>query len=348
MTFRWIEKDIENKLKDTLKLQTIEANRKANIYSTMLFDLKNCSNNVYKISKDTFFENLHDFNDSYFNKTYEAFFNLITFLSNNIHDYEFDFNILKPERKNPVQSIKLCKDFYKKNDKDSHTYFKKIIKTQDFIQVCDNPFNHFLGRSYIINNNEFYILVNGRDYLEDSLATIHETKHIEMAIKGYNTGISFYDELPAILYELYLIDYLSAVDNNRCAVNRLRMMNLNKYIVNIKKLSNSIELIKELKNLDSCLFQDLYENFELYYDDYDINYVNNILVNGVSEAEIGKLVSFIVAIDVYLNSRMNNINKIITLYSYGIYKLKPSIIDGVLEYITSMLRPYEINKIKKY
>lgn len=348
MTFGWIEKDIESKLNENLKLQSIEAHRKVEIYDTMLTDLKKCSNyDTNKISRETFFENLLDFNESYFSKTYELFFNLIIFLSNNINEYEFDFDILKPEKKNYSQSIKLCKDFYKKNDKDSHSYFKKIIRIPNIIQVCDNPCNHFLGRTYIINNNEFYMLINGRDYLEDSLATIHESKHVEMTVRGYNTGISLYNELPAILYELYMIDYLLSVDVNRTAVTRLRMMNLNKYLVNINRLANSIELIKQLKNTNNIIYQELFENYELYYDQYEIPYINNILVNGVTEEEIGKLISFIVAIDIYLNSRICNAHKVVSLYTYGLYKMRPSIIDGVLEYIKSMVRPYEKIKIKK-
>lgn len=349
MTFGWIEKDIESKLRETLKLQSEEAMIKSEIYSTMLTDLKGSTSvEVPRIDRETFFENLYEYQMGYFDKSYELFFNLLTFLSNNINDYELDFDILKPEKKNPTQSIKICKDFYKKNDKDSQNYFKKIIKTPNFIQVCDNPNNHFLGRAYIINNSEFYILINGRDYLEDSLAIIHECKHIEMAVKGHNNGISFYYELPAILYELYLIDYLSSIEGNRQAVTRLRMININKYLVSIKRLSNSIELIKELSDDSSTVFQDLYENFELYYDDYNLDYVNSILVNGVSEKEVGKLISFIVAIDIYLNSGMSNVSKAVSCYTYGIYKMKPSIIDGVLEYLNSMMRPYEINKVKKY
>jgi hypothetical protein len=348
MTFDWIDKDIETKLNENLRLQSIDAQRKADIYSTMLTDLKRCScHEIHKIDRETFFENLLEFNESYFNKTYELFFNLITFLSNNISEYELDFDILKPEKKNPVQSIKLCKNFYKKNDKESLAYFKRIISIPNIIQISDNPCNHFLGRTYIINNNEFYMLINGRDYLEDSLATIHESKHVEMAVRGYNTGISLYNELPAILYELYMIDFLSSVDGNKYAVSRLRMMNLNKYLLDIKKLANTIELIKELKNPDFNLYQDIYENYDLYYDDYDFSYVNSILVNGVTEEEIGKLISFIVAIDIYLNSRINNAHKVVSLYTYGLYKMKPSIINGVLEYINSMVRPYEKPKVKK-
>ena len=45
---------------------------------------------------------------------------------------------------------------------------------------------------------------------------------------------------------------------------------------------------------------------------------------------------------------MSNVSKAVSCYTYGIYKMKPSIIDGVLEYLNSMMRPYEINKVKKY
>lgn len=342
MNYSWDIDDIEEKA----VYCSIDNNR-LSIYRRMLTDLKNDKKPTHsKVSRDEFFENLNKFDISYFDT---PFFNLITYIDSNLEYYNLKLDEISREKKNPSHTIKLCKDFYKKNDKDSYAYFKRIIKIPNIIHFTCNPNNYFLGRTYILSKNEFYMLINGRDYLEDSLSTIHETKHVEMVIKGYDNGISLYQELPSILYELYMIDYLSTIDENRIEVSKLRMQNLKKYLDSIKRMSEQIKLIKQLKNKDDSynLYQNLYENFDLYYDEYGLYYLNEILVNGYQQKEIGKIISFIVAIDIYLNSRMSNVNNVLSCYMFGVYKMKPSMIDGVLEYISSVFKPYEQDKIKK-
>lgn len=343
MNFNWIVSDIEEKLKHSMTFST--NNTKTTIYSKMLSDLNNNKmHTVSKISRDVFFENLMYFDLKCFDN---PFFKLISYIAANLKEYDLMINSPTQEKKNHSHTIKLCKDFYKKNDKDSALYFKKIIKTPGIFQFMYNPNNLFLGRTYILSSDEYYILINGKNYLEDSLSTIHETKHVEMAIKGYNKGISLYQELPSILYELYMIDYLSTIDDNKMEVLRLRLCNLNKYLENIKKIDEQIKLIKNLKKDNDIhnLYQNLYENYDLYYDEYNLYELNDILINGFSQKETGAIISFIVAIDIYLNSRMSNVNNVLSCYIFGVYKMKPSMIDGILEYITSTFRPYEkINK----
>lgn len=345
MKFNWVVSNIEEKLKESVNVSTDSI--KTIIYNKMLTDLKNDKiPTIPKISRNIFFENLVNFNLEYFNT---PFFNLINYIALNLEEYNLDFITSIQEKKNPSHTIKLCKDFYKKNDRDSSMYFKKIINTPHVIHFMYNPNNSFLGRTYILSRDEYYMLINGRDYLEDSLSTIHETKHVEMAIKGYNNGISLYQELPSILYELYMIDYLSSVGDNKIEVTRLRMSNLNKYLDSIKRMNEQVKLIKKLKNDKDVhnTYQNVYENFDLYYDDFSLYKINDILVNGFSPKEIGQIISFIVAIDIYLNSRVSNVNNVLSCYMFGVYKMKPSMIDGVLEYITSVFRSYKKEKINK-
>lgn len=345
MNYSWDIKDIEEKLENAVS--SSENNKRFVIYQKMISDLKNASNPIIpKVSRDEFFENLNKFDISYFDT---PFFNLVTYIDANIKTDDLELDNFIQERKNPSHTIKLCKDFYKKNDKDSYAYFKKIIKIPNIIHFTSNPYNYFLGRTYILSKNEFYMLINGRDYLEDSLSTIHETKHVEMTIKGYNNGISLYQELPSILYELYMIDYLSTVDENRIEVSKIRIYNAKKYLDSIKMMSEQIKLIKQLKNKKDSynMYQNLYENYDLYYDEYHLYNLNEILVCGYQQKEIGRIISFIVAIDIYLNSRMSNVNNVLSCYMFGVYKMKPSMIDNILEYINSIFKPYQKDKINK-
>ena len=339
---------------DTIKSQIKEANDsnsefvidKAKIYSRMLVDLSvPKKEKTPKIIKEKFFEQIDNFDINYFDN---SIFKLISYFGSQISDFDIDFDLNYHDKKNGNVIVKICKDFYKRNDKDSLQYFKKIIQRNDRIYFNENKSSSFMGRAYIISSSDYYILINGRNYLEDSLALIHETKHVEQVMKGYNKGISHYEELSSILYELYMIDYLHQVDDNKSNVSVLQMQNLDKYINKINVISECIDFIKKIKD-DDILYENIKVNYDLYYDIYHLEDVYNILNYGISDKDIGTIISFIVALHIYLNSNMSNINNVLSCYIFGIYKMKPNMLDNVLEYITSMYRPYMLNdtNIKK-
>ena len=347
MKYGWNRDEIEEKLREAKLAKTNLSNQKSIIYSRMLYDLDgNHSIKNVQIDKDYFFNKVDNFDVTYFD---ESFFKLLSYMGKYIEDFDMEFDMDSKEKKGPTEIIKTCKDFYKKNDKDSLVYFKKIIKQESRIHFINNNANNpFIGRSYILDSSDYYILINGRNYLEDMKALIHEGKHVEMAMKGYNNGISLYQELASILYEMYMIDYLERTDDNKQDVRILRMSNLNKYIQRIKKFVFQIDFIKKLKT-DNDFYENIKVNYELYYNEYNLTDIHRILKNGYSEKELGIIVSFIVALDIYLNSNMNNVNNVLSCYIFGIYKMKPSIVDNIMEYITSMYNPYVIDgqKIKK-
>lgn len=339
MKYSW---DIEN-----IKKKLNKANNSSSklcidkkIYSSMLADLTVPKREkINKVEKNEFFTALDKFDINYFNNT---IFKLINYIASNLVDNSTtlcknDFDI----KKNDSTVIKICKDFYKKNDKDSLLYFKKIINNESRINFI-NTSAPFLGRTYIINMSEYYILINGKNYLEDTLSLVHESKHVEMFLKGYNKGITHYEELSSILYELYMIDYLLQTDNTDDIVNRIKIQTINKYVNLINNISSYINYIKRLKE-SSVFYDNIKENYDLFYYKDELYNIFSILNMGVSEKEIGKIVSFIVAIDIYLNSKMSNVNNVLSCYIFGIYKLKPGIVDCVIKYINSIYEPY-INK----
>ena len=348
MKYGWNREELEEKLEFSRANDSIANRQKRIIYGRMLYDLDGTSSfSDVKIGKEYFLKQLEEFDESYFD---ESYFKLLQYMSKYIYDFDMDFEIKNTEKKNPTEIIKTCKDFYKKNDKESLVYFKRIVKQENRIHfIKNNSLNPFIGRSYIIDNSDYYILINGRNYLEDMKALIHEGKHVEMAIKGYDiSGITLYQELASILYEMYMLDYLERTDDNKQDVRILRMSNLNKYIRRINKYIFQIELIKKLKE-DKDFYENINANYDLYYDEYNLRDIFRVLKNGYSEKEIGIIISFIVALDIYLNSNMSNVNNVLSCYIFGIYKMKPSIMDNILEYITSMYTPYmqEGQKMKK-
>lgn len=330
---------------DTIKSKIDQANNSDNktqkdnakMYGRMLADLSVPKKvRERKVSKDHFFGKLDIFDITYFDN---SIFKLIVYMNSELNDIDCSFDLNYHEKKNGNVIVKMCKDFYKKNDKESLTYFKKIVSNEGRIYFNENALAPFMGRSYILSSSEYYILVNGRNYLEDALALIHETKHIEQTLKNYNQGITHYSELSSILYELYMIDYLRQTDDNKSNVALLQMQNLDKYIKKINTIAESIDLIKKLKE-DKTFYENIYTNYDVYYEEPLYYNTFNILNTGISENEIGCIISFIVALDIYLKSNMNNINNVLSCYIFGIYKMKPSIIDNILEYLNSMYRPY--------
>lgn len=341
MKLNWITSDIEDKLKNS-KLSYDEVSLKNQfIYTKMLSDLNYTSPNKKNyVSKEDFFDCLNDFELSYF---YSPLFNLIGYMYDKIKDINYQFDYEEYEDKEPEDIIKICKEFYKQGDKDSYSMFKRILKSNNCIQYINNRDLYFLGRTYYINQDEYYMLINGRNYLENTISTIHECKHVDMYIRGYNKGIPIYNELAPIIYEISMIDYLDTIDD----IGNLKINNINKYIQLIRKIGYQINLIKDLKNTKQASenFDHIYTYYYQLYDEYNIGELYNVLNAGYSRSVIGKIISFIVALDIYLNTSQNNINNMISCYIFGMYKIDPSILDEVIEYINELYKPY--TKLKK-
>ena len=337
MKFYWDVDTIKSKIDQANNSDSKIAKDSAKIYSRMLVDLSVPKNNKErKVSKEHFFNKLDTFDTSYFDN---SIFKLIVYMNSKLGDIDCCFDLNYHEKKTGNIIVKMCRDFYKKNDKESLTYLKRIVSNEGRIYFNENAMSSFMGRSYIISSSDYYILINGRNYLEVAISLIHETKHIEQNLKNYNQGITHYSELSSILYELYMIDYLRQIVDNKSNVSILQMQNLDKYVKKIQIISESIELINRLKD-DKSFYDNMYINYDVYYEQDLFYNCFNILNGGIPESEIGYIISFVVALDIYLKSNINNVNNVLSCYIFGIYKMKPSIIDNILEYLTSMYRPY--------
>ena len=345
MEYCWDIKNIKKKIYLLDKDNKKNSKYKKIIYSRMIDDMNGV---VYKnkkhIEKNEFFYKLGIFDTNYFN---HYFFNIVKYLISNIKYKEYSYKYHFEEKLPVEEVIKLCNNFYRKVDKTSFTYFKKIISHNNSFQYIKyNQELSFIGRTYICPDNEYYILINPKNYLESVSATVHECKHVETYLKGYNKGISLYQELPSILYELYSIDFLKNKETDKDAVRMIRLQNIDKYIKLINKMYSSIELINNLL-IDNNLWNDLYKNYDLYYDEYNIDYIYSIVNSGFSEIDIGIVLSFILAIDIYTNCNINNVNNVISCYMFGMYSIKPKSVDNAIKYINDII-DIESEKSKKY
>lgn len=300
------------------------------IYTNMLNDI-NVLNDVKvdKIDKKLFFEVYNKMDFKYFQT---PVFKVLSYLSSNIKKINY-----KDEEQNKYQEekiiMKICHSFYKKKNKDSFSNFKKIISLSNRIHFSQKINKNILGRTYIISPNDFYCLINSKDYLQACLTTIHEFKHIENVIKGYDKGFYLYQELPSILYEFYMLDYLD-LEEELDVVNNLRYKNINKYINILNDLIFKIEILEKMHS-DEVFLSNIYQNYDLYYEQLNLREIYYILKNGCSKT-ISQLISFLVAIDIYVNSNLENASNAISGYIFGIYKMNPIVVDNVIEYVESL------------
>lgn len=311
------------------------------IYANMLYDIGEYNDGVpVRISRKSFFEALSKFD---FNYIESSPIKLILYMSDNLPQYQINLIFNSNLNKSSSEIIKICQSFYKKNNKESLKHFKTIISYPNRIHFINDKQKSFYGRSYIFSSDLFYILINGNNFLQNSLSLIHEFKHVENKIKGYDDTIGLYKELPSILYEFYMIDYLKLYHNDVADVESIKINNIYKYVNMIHNLSKKIDLIKSLR--DEVFYKNIYENYDLYYDSMGLGEIYLILKNGAVK-EIGYILSFIVALDIYLKSKESNISNVLSCYIYGIYSMKPEVVNNVLNYINNSIDIENIDKNK--
>lgn len=335
MKYKW-PIDVIKKEYNKVKLAKDEQSAlKQYIYSIMLKDFGiDSKNNKTTLTREEFFEAYNKFDIKYFDS---SFFKMISYLSSMLENVSLDDETPLLEKRSPDYVIRMCRDFHKRYDKSNLGYFKKIIATPSHIHFFDEHMNKpFSGRSYIVSSNEFYMIINGINYFQDIAVTVHEGKHIENHLKGVNHGIALYQELPSYIYEMYSLDYLEVALGEKDNVKWLRKQTIYKYVEMIRKMNEQIIFIKKLFN-DNIFFSNIFQNFNLYIDEYKLEEIYAILRYGYSESFLSHIVSFIVGTDVYLNTPTNNIDNVLSCYIFGMYKMKPAIIDGVVNYICTIL-----------
>lgn len=331
MKYGWNIKEIEDKKN---KLETPLAGHKSVdrfVYDRMLRDY-NLSFREFKINLGpvSFFKTVDKFDLKYFDS---PFFKIISYIAPKVADLDFNYSCVFSASLGDDETIKICKDFYKKVDKSNFSYFKQFASVPSRIQfIEDNNSNPFNGRSYIINNTEFYVLVNYRNYIQDIITFYHESKHIENKLKGYDEGIGLYQELPSILYSHYMFDHLNLLGDNLYESQCVKKDLLSKYCRLIVKINEQVEYIKRLKT-DSNFYNNIKQNYSLYYEEDELFDLYTIMQRGFSEKSIGNVVSFLVSIYIYMNSSLNNVENAVSLYMFGMHKLKPSMVDDIVNFL---------------
>lgn len=338
MSYGWNFNNIKRKLETTEDVSTKK------IYELMLEDIDLTKNRKRPyIKRDEFFFLLYEFDLSFLDR---PIFKAINYMGQIFSAIEQPTSHIKAEKRSPECLVKLCTDFYKKYDKENLIYFKNIANMKDRIHFMNsNRATPFCGRTYTLANNDYYMLVFNRDYIRDSTVLVHESKHVENLLKGYNMGAKLYQELPSILYGWYMLDYLMIRTNEIEIVKEARRDNIYSYVKMIKDLSEQIKFIERMF-YDEKFYNNIYENFELYFNDYKLYDIYLLMKYGV-EQKLISIVSFMAATDIYRGGNIKQVNNAISCYMFNIYKLQPGVVNSTIDFVnTQLLVDEKQNKMK--
>lgn len=339
----WTKEDIKKRIKQADANTDYES---LSILKSILNDLKEKEKREsMKVEKKYFFFALSTFKLDYFSS---SFFKMIDYISDRLK--KLDLNVRKYEpyfdKFDIVQDM--CKSFFKRGDKSGFTFFKKIMLNHSSrFKLYREDSLTFSGRTYYLGEDDFYVLINGNGSLHEMTIAVHEIKHIENMYKGYNKGVMLYEELPSLLYQLYALDFLiESVPDYDNAYELLRRHFI-KYIRMILDIKEKSDIIRKLL-IDDKFYSNIYENYDLYYDELKLSEVFSFLRFGVSDKQIGYIVSFLASIDIYLNSKKRNSENAVTGYLFGLYKIKPHLVDYLIDYIENILGKNEDCDKKQY
>lgn len=309
------------------------------IYEEMLSDFFYSAPKEIAISRAQFKRALNHFNFS----NYKEELNMILYFGNLVSslDLELPNPILNSYEESDI--VNLAKIYMRRNEPNDYPYFRKITNNQGRIQFCYcAPKTSFLGKTYFLNSENYYILINSVNGIQDAITLLHESSHVENYLK-YGMNLSkYFAELPAITREHYGFDMFRTFDNS-IEVEKQRNLSLNHYLVRAIKLYNAILLILEMQKNASQTKQIL-TDFDEFSKYIDVEYLYGLLSSNL-ETEIGYTLSFIASLDIYSHCSPKESNLFITSYQIGSRNVTLKIIDRVVPYIMTTLGPYQKEKM---
>lgn len=309
------------------------------LYREMLSDYSHENEDENNVSRAQFKRAITRFDVA----DYQEELNLIFYFGEQLSHLDLKLPVPKLEYYPEEYIINLGKIYMRRKEPNDYPYFRKIASCHDRIQFCYTaPKNSFLGKSYFLDKDDYYILVNSINGIQDTVTLLHESTHVENYIK-YGINLSkYYAELAPITREHYSFDMLSSYDEDS-EVEKQRINSLYHYLVRILKLYNAINMILFLKRNQGNLKQ-LLSDFDTFSIYIDVPYLYALL-NGALECEIGYALSFIASLDIYLNCTSNEANLFVTGYQIGIRNVSCKVIDRVVPYLLTTLTPYQKEKI---
>lgn len=337
MTYGWQMEDL--KLKSDELENTKNESPEKKVYQEMLFDCSNDKKQRDSVSKPQFKRAIHNFPFSEYKEELEMiiYFGMIISC--------LDLNLPTPVLETYEESdvINLGKIYMRRNEPNDYPIFRKIVKCQDRIQFryCA-PRTSFLGKTYFLNHDNYYILINSVNGIQDAVTLLHESSHVENYLK-YGINLSkYFAELASITREHYgFAAFRTFADSKE--VDKQRNISLNRYLMKSIRLYNALLFLLDLhRNPNKC--KQIISDFDAFSTTYDVDYLYGIL-SGNLETEIGYTLSFIASLDIYSHCSPEESNLFITSYQIGNRRVTKKIIDRIVPYIMETLSSYQKKKI---
>jgi hypothetical protein len=238
------------------------------------------------------------------------------------------------------QVIDCAKKFISQHNRDSQYFFKKIVADRTHIQfLSPDIITGFLGKSYILQKNEFYIAINSLNGIQDTITMLHEGAHIESFIR-LGTTTKHFAELPAMTREHYAFDFLSD-KADYLEINKIRAIAMYSHLSRAIRIYEAVMLMTTVKS-NPHLHDLAHNEFETFSTDIDIPCITKVLTE-IFESELEYIQSFVASLEIYLNSDSENAAHLISMYQSGIRKLNYKVVDKIAPHIMDTLckKPFE-------
>ncbi len=274
--------------------------------------------------------------------TYREEIDAILYFGSQLQQLELSIPTPTLSKSGEMETMTLAKTYMRRQEPNDFNYFRKIVNKEERIQFhyLASP-NIFLGKSYFLSQDEYYILVNCVNSIQDAVTLLHETSHIETYLK-YGLNLSaYFAELPSMTREHYSFDIFRNYDIEE-EVEKQRALSLNHYLEKAMRLYHGLNLLMNLKQKSTSL-RNAMNDFEKFSSLFDVEYLYDLLENSLEE-ELGYALSFIASLDIYMHCPPRQANLFITSYQIGTRKVSVKSIDRVATYLLETLNPYQ--KIK--
>ena len=337
MRYGWKIEEIENRLKIPSNDETTKA-----VYQEMIDDYYGKNDvNDFKVTKSMFFDAIEEFkqSDNYnLDSTIAIYFGAL--FSSNVIDYP----VVNLPNYPTEQIVGTANDFIKKHW-DSYYFFKRVTNNGARLQHFEmaNP-KTFLGKSYLIHKNEYYMLINGIHGVQDTITLIHEGTHIEDYIRLIGKVPVKYRELSALTREHYGFDYMEQYEDVD-EVSNARAISLFHYLARAIDLYEAVALAINLNSNDD-LYYYASEHFDKFSSETEVNKIFRILSEDFAE-EVDYVSSLILSLEIYFNCEAKEAPHFISIYQSGIRPLSFKIVDRIAPRLLEILSKKSSHKGKE-
>jgi hypothetical protein len=331
MKYGWQIKEIEDKLSKLpdKELSTHYENVSRLVYEEMLSDYSGKIGVMHSDNAKTdFIKAVQEFD---FNDINSNHLNVAIYLGEIFKELEFEMPSIQLPNYGLEEIVDISKVYMRRKESGNNYLFKKIISNPKRLHIKFNQsIYNFLGKSYILSDSEFYVLINGINGVQDTVSFLHESGHIEDFFRKKESLPLRYLELASLTREHYAFDFMRGIENEE-DVEKARKVSLYHYLARIIRLYNTIMLVMTL-NSDQEYFASVLDEHEKKKLNINMTGITGILQSNFEE-ELMYITSFIASLDIYLNCLQEEAPMFVSMYQMGKRDVTVKVIDRIIPYL---------------